>query len=165
MHFRLDPETPLLWALRDAANLTGAKYGCDTGECGACTVIIDGQAMTSCSVTIGALEGADVTTIEGLSPNRSHPVQQAWAAEQVSQCGYCEPGMIMALAALLKTSPNPLPEQLAAIANVCRCGIGPRVLKAVARASAAISGPQMLNGTIRPGSATAHPEERKSETQ
>jgi isoquinoline 1-oxidoreductase subunit alpha len=165
MHFRLDPETPLLWALRDAANLTGAKYGCDTGECGACTVIIDGQAMTSCSVTIGALEGADVTTIEGLSPNRSHPVQQAWAAEQVSQCGYCEPGMIMALAALLKTSPNPLPEQLAAIANVCRCGIGPRVLKAVARASAAISGPQMLNGTIRPGSATAHPEERKSESQ
>ena len=165
MHFRLDPETPLLWALRDAANLTGTKYGCETGECGACTVIIDGQAMTSCSVTIGAIEGADVTTIEGLSPNRSHPVQQAWAAEQVSQCGYCEPGMIMALAALLKTSPNPLPEQLAAIGNICRCGIGPRVLKAVARASAAISGPQMLNGTIRPGSATAHPDGSRSETQ
>ena len=165
MHFRLDPETPLLWALRDAANLTGAKYGCDSGDCGACTVIIDGQAMTSCSVTIGALEGAHVTTIEGLSPNRSHPVQQAWAAEQVSQCGYCEPGMIMALAALLKTSPNPLPEQLAAIGNICRCGIGPRVLRAVARASAALSGPQILNGTIRPGSATAHPYGSKSETQ
>ena len=165
MHFRLDPQTPLLWALRDAANLTGAKYGCDTGECGACTVIIDGQAMMSCSVTIGALEGADVTTIEGLSPDRSHPVQQAWAAEQVSQCGYCEPGMIMALAALLRTSPNPLPEQVAAIGNICRCGIGPRVLKAVARASATLSGPHMLNGAIRPGSATAHPDESKSETQ
>jgi isoquinoline 1-oxidoreductase alpha subunit len=165
MHFRLDPQTPLLWALRDAANLTGAKYGCDTGECGACTVIIDGQAMTSCSVTIGALEGADVTTIEGLSPDRSNPLQQAWAAEQVSQCGFCEPGMIMALAALLRASPNPLPEQLAAIGNICRCGIGPRVLKAVARASAAANGPQLLNATIRPGSATAHPAGSKSETQ
>ena len=164
MHFRLDSETPLLWALRDAANLTGAKYGCDSGDCGACTVIIDGQAIPSCSVTIGALEGADVTTIEGLSPDRSNPVQQAWAAEQVSQCGYCEPGMITALAALLRTSPNPLPEQLSAIGNICRCGIGPRVLKAVARSSAAMA-PQMLNGTIRPGSATAHPEDRKSETQ
>lgn len=165
LHFRLDPETPLLWALRDAANLTGAKYGCDSGDCGACTVIIDGQAMTSCTVTIGSLEGADVITIEGLSPDRSNPVQQAWQAEQVSQCGYCEPGMIMALASLLKTSPNPLPEQLAAIGNICRCGIGPRVLKAVTRASATAAGPQMLNGTIRHGSATAHPAERKSETQ
>lgn len=157
MHFRLDPETPLLWALRDAANLTGAKYGCDSGDCGACTVIIDGQAMASCTVTIGALEGADVLTIEGFPPDRSHPLQQSWAAEQVSQCGYCEPGMIMALAALLQTSPNPLPEQLDAIGNICRCGIGPRVLKAVARAAATVAGAQMLNGTIRPGSATAHP--------
>jgi isoquinoline 1-oxidoreductase alpha subunit len=92
-------------------------------------------------------------------------VQQAWAAEQVSQCGYCEPGMIMALSALLRTSQNPLPEQLAAIGNICRCGIGPRVLKAVARAGAAAAGPQILNGTIRPGSATAHPAKRKSEEQ
>ena len=164
MRFRLDPETPLLWALRDAANLTGTKYGCDSGDCGACTVIVDGQAMASCSVTIGALEGADVTTIEGLSPDRSNPVQQAWAAEQVSQCGYCEPGMIMALAALFRTSPNPLPEQLAAIGNICRCGIGPRVLKAISRAAEATTGPQMLNGAVRPGSATAHPEDSKSET-
>jgi len=126
-------------------------------------MIVDGQAMTSCSVTIGALEGADVTTIEGLSPDRSSPVQQAWAAEQVSQCGYCEPGMIMALAALLQTSPNPLPEQLAAVGNICRCGIGPRVLKAVARAAAAMS-PQMLNGATRPGSATAHPSDGNPET-
>ena len=135
LRFRLDPETPLLWALRDAANLTGTKYGCDSQDCGACTVIIDGQAVLSCAATIGALEGAEVVTIEGLAANRGHPLQRAWAAEQVSQCGYCEPGMIMALAALLKTSPRPLAADLAAIANICRCGIGPRVLKAIARAA------------------------------
>ena len=136
LRFRLDPDTPLLWALRDAANLTGAKYGCDTQDCGACTVIVDGQAVLSCAATIGSLEGAEVVTIEGLSAGRSHPLQRAWSEEQVSQCGYCEPGMIMALAALLKTSPKPQAAELAGIANICRCGIGPRVLKAVQRASA-----------------------------
>ena len=107
VHYRLDPETPLLWALRDASNLTGAKYGCADGTCGACTVIVDGRAATSCTLTIAALEGSNITTIEGLSSDRAHPVQQAWAAEQVSQCGFCDPGFIMAIAALLQASPNP----------------------------------------------------------
>ena len=99
VQYRLDPETPLLWALRDASNLTGTKYGCDSRDCGACTVIVDGRATLSCSVTIAELEGARITTIEGLSADGSHPVQQAWLAEQVTQCGYCEPGFIMAIAA------------------------------------------------------------------
>ena len=105
IHYKLDPQTPLLWALRDASNLTGTKYGCDSRDCGACTVIIDDRAAMSCSVAIGELEGARVTTIEGLSSDRSHPVQQAWLAEQVTMCGYCEPGFIMAIAALLQASP------------------------------------------------------------
>ena len=140
IRFRLDPETPLLWALRDAANLTGAKYGCDSRDCGACTVIVDERAVLSCSVTIGALEGADIVTIEGLSSDRAHPVQHAWAAEQVSQCGYCDPGMILAIAALLKASPRPSEAEIAALPNICRCGAGPRIRKAIARASIAMDG-------------------------
>ena len=135
VHYRLDPQTPLLWALRDASNLTGTKYGCDSQDCGACTVIVDGRAVTSCSVSIAALEGADVTTIEGLSADRAHPVQQAWAAEQVSMCGTCEPGFIMAIAALLKAAPSPDAEQIAAIPNICRCGAYPRIRRAIARAA------------------------------
>lgn len=135
VHYRLDPQTPLLWALRDASNLTGTKYGCDSGDCGACTVIIDGQAVMSCNVTIGSLEGAQVTTIEGLAPAASHPVQQAWLAEQVTMCGYCEPGFIMAIAALLETSPSPTDEQIAALPNICRCGAYPRIRRAVRRAA------------------------------
>ena len=142
IRFRLDPATPLLWALRDAANLTGAKYGCDSRDCGACTVIVDERAALSCAVTIGSLEGADVVTIEGLSSNRGHPVQQAWAAEQVSQCGYCEPGMIMAIAALLKASPSPTEAELDALPNICRCGAQPRILKAIRRASLAMAAAQ-----------------------
>src|SRR3954468_19967531 len=133
--YKLDPETPLLWALRDASNLTGTKYGCDSRDCGACTVIIDGRAVTSCSVTIGQLEGAQITTIEGLSSDRSHPVQQAWLAEQATMCGYCEPGFIMAIAALLESNPAPSDEQVAALPNICRCGAYPRIRKAIARAS------------------------------
>ena len=103
VEYKLDPATPLLWALRDASNLTGTKYGCDSGDCGACTVIVDGRAVKSCSVTLAELENADVTTIEGLSRGGSHPVQQAWIAEQVTMCGYCEPGFIMfgAIASLI----------------------------------------------------------------
>ena len=148
IHYTLDPETPLLWALRDASNLTGAKYGCDSRDCGACTVIVDGRAVMSCTVTIAALEGADVTTIEGLSQGRAHPVQQAWAAEQVTQCGFCDPGFIMAIAALLKASPRPSAEQIDAIPNLCPCGASPRIRKAIARASEAMAGaaaPQAVN--------------------
>src|SRR3954466_7195611 len=137
VQYKLDPEMPLLWALRDASNLTGTKYGCDSADCGACTVIVDGRAALSCSVPIGSLEGATVTTIEGLSASGAHPVQQAWIAEQVTMCGYCEPGFIMAIAALLEGSPSPSEEQIAALPNICRCGAYPRIRKAIARAAAA----------------------------
>src|SRR5436309_11638334 len=134
VNYRLDPDTPLLWALRDASNLTGTKYGCDSKDCGACTVIVDGRAALSCSVPLRDLEGATVTTIEGLSANGAHPVQQAWIAEQVTMCGACEPGFIMAIAALLEASPSPSEEQITALPNICRCGAYPRIRKAIARA-------------------------------
>jgi len=133
IRYRLDPDTPLLWALRDASNLTGTKYGCDSGDCGACTVIVDGRATLSCTVSIASLEGADVTTIEGLSGTRPHPLQQAWAIEQVTQCGRCDPGYIMALAALVATNPRPGQAELDLLPNRCRCGAGPRIVKAVQR--------------------------------
>lgn len=141
IHYKLDPETPLLWALRDASNLTGTKYGCDSQDCGACTVIVDGGAVRSCSVTIGSLEGAEITTIEGLSSGGLHPVQQAWLAEQVTMCGYCEPGFIMAIAALLRSNPTPTEDQIAAIPNICRCGAYPRIRNAILRAARASSAP------------------------
>ena len=134
IHYRLDPATPLLWALRDASNLTGVKHGCDSGDCGACTVVVDGRAALSCRTAIASLEGAEVVTIEGLSG--AHPVQRAWAAEQVSQCGYCEPGFIMAIAALLDANPAPDEAAVAALGNVCRCGAYPRIQKAIRRAAA-----------------------------
>jgi len=137
IRYKLDPDTPLLFALRDASNLTGTKHGCYSGDCGSCTVIADGQAVLSCRLTIAAAEGADITTIEGLSSGRAHPLQQAWAAEQVSQCGRCDPGFIMALAALMRATPQPTPEQLAGLPNICRCGATPRILKAVARVAQA----------------------------
>jgi isoquinoline 1-oxidoreductase alpha subunit len=147
VNYRLDPATPLLWALRDASNLTGTKYGCDSRDCGACTVIVDGQAVLSCSVPIAALEGATVTTIEGLGG--SHPVQQAWLAEQVTMCGYCEPGFIMAIAAMLDANPAPSEEQIAALPNICRCGAYTRIRKAIARAaqSAAPKEPEVTTRT------------------
>ncbi|HVM23642.1 MAG TPA: (2Fe-2S)-binding protein [Sphingomicrobium sp.] len=133
LEYRLDPQMPLLWALREASNLTGTKYGCDSRDCGACTVIVDGQAVFSCAVTLAELEGARVTTIEGLGGR--HPVQQAWIAEQVTMCGYCEPGFIMAIAALLESAPVPSDDQVAALPNLCRCGAYPRIRKAIARAA------------------------------
>jgi len=136
VHYELDPATPLLWALREASNLTGTKYGCDSRDCGACTVIIDGRAVPSCSIAIRDLEGATVTTIEGLSASGSHPVQQAWLAEQATMCGYCEPGFIMAIAALLEATPSPSDEQIRALPNICRCGAYPRIRKAIRRAAA-----------------------------
>jgi len=134
--FDLPADTPLLWALRDAMNLTGTKFGCGAGLCGACTVHIDGQAQRSCQVNIGDIEGTFVTTIEGLSKDGSHPVQKAWIAEQVPQCGYCQPGMIMAAAAFLKDTPKPTEDDIkTGITNLCRCGTYPRIKKAILRAA------------------------------
>jgi isoquinoline 1-oxidoreductase alpha subunit len=141
VHYKMDPQTPLLWALRDASNLTGTKYGCGAGQCGACTVHIDGNPRRSCQVTIGAIEGSFVTTIEGLTADRGHPAQQAWVAEQVPQCGYCQSGMIMAAAALLAKTPDPSDAQIdQAITNLCRCGTYNRIRKAIRRASEAMRG-------------------------
>jgi isoquinoline 1-oxidoreductase alpha subunit len=143
--YKLDPATPLLWALRDASNLTGTKYGCGTGECGACTVDIDGNAVRSCQVTIGGVEGTFVTTIEGLSAEGNHPVQQALLAENVVQCGYCIPGIVMSAAALLRKNRNPSDEDIrAAITNLCRCGIYPRLIEAIARAARVARGDEEI---------------------
>jgi isoquinoline 1-oxidoreductase alpha subunit len=152
LQFLLDPETPLLWALRDAANLTGAKYGCGAGECGACTVIIDGQAMRSCQLTIAEAEGRYVTTIEGLSPERSHAVQQALVAEQAIQCGFCTPGIVMAAAALLQANAAPSEDDIkAALTNICRCGIYPRLVRAIQRASRIALGQERIEAAPPPG--------------
>jgi isoquinoline 1-oxidoreductase alpha subunit len=135
----LEPDTPLLWALRDGVGLTGTKFGCGIAECGACTVHIDGQPMRSCSVPIGAIDGAEVTTIEGLSSDRSHPVQQAWIAEDVPQCGYCQSGQIMATVAFLKQFPHPTDAEIDAnLTNICRCGTYERLRRAVHRAADAM---------------------------
>jgi len=152
VRYKMDPETPLLWALRDASNLTGTKYGCGTGVCGACTVNIDGKAVRSCQVPIGALEGSAVTTIEALSRDRSHPVQQAWVAESVPQCGYCQSGMIMAAAALIDKNPAPTDADIdAAITNICRCGTYPRIREAVRRAARVRSGQERIAAAPPPG--------------
>jgi aerobic-type carbon monoxide dehydrogenase small subunit (CoxS/CutS family) len=134
----VDPETPLLWVLRDTLGLTGTKFGCGIAACGACTVQVDGAAIRSCVTPLEAVEGAEVTTIEGLSPDRGHRVQQAWIAEQVPQCGYCQSGMIMAAAALLSETPRPSDAEIdAAITNICRCGTYARVRRAIHRAARA----------------------------
>ena len=135
----VDPDTPLLWVLRDTLGLTGTRYGCGIAQCGACTVHIDGVATRSCSVPVGAAEGAQVTTIEGLSPNGDlHPVQRAWIAHDVPQCGYCQSGMIMAVAALLKEKPQPTDADIdAAITNICRCGTYARIRAAIHTAATA----------------------------
>jgi isoquinoline 1-oxidoreductase alpha subunit len=136
VEYRMDPQTPLLWALRDGSNLTGTKYGCGTGQCGACTVDIDGAAVRSCQVSIGAIEGSFVTTIEGLSHDRSHPAQLAFLAQNVTQCGFCIPGMIMAVSVLLKQVRDPSEDEIRKrITNLCRCGIYPRLVEAIQRAA------------------------------
>ncbi|MCY1670607.1 (2Fe-2S)-binding protein [Novosphingobium sp. SL115] len=151
VQYRLDDDTPLLWALRDAANLTGTKYGCGTGECGACTVIVDGQAMPSCTLLLGEAEGRSVTTIEGLSGDRSHPVQQALVAEQAIQCGFCTPGIVMAAAALLAGNAVPADEDIArAITNICRCGVYPRLIRAIQRAARVMRGEETISAAPPP---------------
>lgn len=133
----VDPETPLLWVLRDNLNMTGTKYGCGIAACGACTVHVNGVAERSCSLPVEFAEGAEITTIEGLSDDRSHPVQQAWIEEDVPQCGYCQSGMIMSVASLLKDIPNPTDEDINTyITNICRCGTYTRIRKAIKRAAA-----------------------------
>jgi isoquinoline 1-oxidoreductase alpha subunit len=135
----VDPDTPLLWVLRDTLGLTGTKFGCGIAQCGACTVHVDGVATRSCSVPVSAAEGSQITTIEGLSTNGGlHPVQKAWIAHDVPQCGYCQSGMIMAVAALLKGNPQPSDADIdAAITNICRCGTYARVRTAIHTAAQA----------------------------
>jgi isoquinoline 1-oxidoreductase alpha subunit len=150
--FRIDPQTPLLWGLRNAANLTGTKFGCGVGECGACMVIVDGEAIRSCLVTLGEIEGRYVTTIEALSRDRSHPVQQAFVAEGAIQCGYCTPGMVMAAAALLARNADPSTAEIAAaLPNLCRCGVYPRVTRAVQRAGRVMRGEETIAAAPAPG--------------
>ncbi|WP_375291284.1 (2Fe-2S)-binding protein [Qipengyuania sp.] len=150
--FAMDPDTPLLWALRDAANLTGTKYGCGVGDCGACMVLVDGEALRSCLVTIGEAEGRSITTIEGLSRDRSHPVQQAMVAEQAIQCGFCTPGIVISAAALLRRDSNPSDAAIReAIPNLCRCGVYPRLLAAIGRAGRVRRREEVLNALPAPG--------------
>jgi aerobic-type carbon monoxide dehydrogenase small subunit (CoxS/CutS family) len=133
----VEPETPLLWVLRDTIGLTGTKYGCGVARCGACTVHVDGQAMKSCQIQASAAFGKKITTIEGLSPDSKHPVQQAWVEIGVPQCGYCQSGQIMAAAALLSRRKNPTDAEIeAAMAdNLCRCGTYQRIKQAIRRAA------------------------------
>jgi isoquinoline 1-oxidoreductase alpha subunit len=128
----VDPNTPLLWVLRDVIGLTGTKYGCGVEICGACTVLVDGSAEKSCDMNVTEAVGRKITTIEGLSPTSSHPVQVAWVAKQVPQCGYCQSGMILAVSKLLKSTPKPTDAQIdAAIGNLCVCGTYQRVREAI----------------------------------
>ena len=130
-----DSTTPLLWVLREELGLTGTKYGCGVAQCGACTVLIKGRPVRSCGVTIEEVAGKEITTIEGLSEDNSHPVQQAWIAEQVPQCGYCQSGQILTAVSLLKRNQNPSDQLINRTMNgLCRCGTYPRIRKAIHKA-------------------------------
>jgi isoquinoline 1-oxidoreductase subunit alpha len=132
-----EPDTPLLWAIREHLKLTGTKYGCGIAQCGACTVHVNGEPTRSCQTPLQDVAGKQVVTIEGLSANASHPLQKAWVAEQVPQCGYCQSGQIMQAAALLKTTPKPSRDQIIAHmdGNICRCGTYPKIISAIQRAA------------------------------
>jgi isoquinoline 1-oxidoreductase alpha subunit len=133
----LSPDMPLLWALRDKLDLVGTKYGCGIGVCGSCTVLVNGVPMRSCTIPAVSMAGAEITTIEGLDPDGTHPVQKAWNEEDVPQCGYCQAGQVLTAAALLARTPNPTDDDIdAAMAGVlCRCGTYPRIRKAIKRAA------------------------------
>lgn len=133
--FAGDSEMPLLWYLRDHARLTGTKFGCGSGICGACTVLVEGEAQRSCMLPVAAVAGRSVTTIEGLAGPELHAVQQAWLEEDVAQCGYCQAGQILAAVALLKRYPEPGVDDVESITNLCRCGTYVRIRRAIARAS------------------------------
>lgn len=135
--FEVDPDTPVLWVLRDHAKLVGTKYGCGIGQCGACTIHIEGVAMRSCSLPVSAVEGKKITTIEGLGAEGLHPVQEAWLEHDVAQCGYCQAGQIMSAASLLKENPNPSDQEIAGAmnGNICRCGTYTRIKAAVKTAA------------------------------
>jgi|SRR5262252_6969240 len=137
VEFQIDPQTPLLWALREQLGLTGTKFGCGMALCGACTVHVDGDAVRSCVMPLKAVAGKQVRTIEGLSSDRSHPVQRAWILEQVPQCGYCQSGQIMAAVVLLRANPHPSDEDIndAMTGNLCRCGTYHRIRRAIHRAA------------------------------
>ena len=133
----IEPETPLLWVVRDELGLTGTKFGCGIAQCGCCTVHVDGEAVRSCSLAVGDADGKTITTIEGLSPDSRHPVQVAWLAEDVPQCGYCQSGQIMAAVAFLRQNPHPSDADIdGGITNICRCGTYPRIRAAIHRAAA-----------------------------
>lgn len=152
LEFTMDQQTPLLWALRDAANLTGTKFGCGVGDCGACMVLVDGEALRSCLITLAECEGRFVTTIEGLSRDRSHPVQQALVAEQAIQCGFCTPGIAIAAASLLARNADPGEEEIKrAIPNLCRCGVYPRLISAIQRAGRVIRRQETISAAPAPG--------------
>lgn len=132
----VEADTPLLWVLRDELQLTGTKFGCGLGLCGACTVLLNGKTVRSCVVPVSSVAGQPITTIEGLSKDKSHPVQKAWIAESVPQCGYCQSGMILATVVLLQNKPNPTDQEIdLAVTNICRCGTYTRVRKAIHRAA------------------------------
>lgn len=138
----VDPETPLLWVLRDDLDLKATKFGCGMAMCGACTVLVDGQAIRSCSYPVSFVENQNVTTLEGLSSSKDtlHPVQAAWIEEEVPQCGYCQPGFMMAAVDFLARNPNPSEQEIKeGITNICRCGTHPRIIKAIARAAKKMS--------------------------
>ncbi len=143
----IEPDMPLLWALREVVGMTGTKYGCGIAQCGACTVHVNGEAVRSCSIPASALVGTRITTIEGLTPDSSHPVQKAWGALDVPQCGYCQSGQIMAAAALLKAKPKPTDQDIDDVmTNICRCGTYQRIRAAI----------HLAAGTSRSASADVH---------
>jgi isoquinoline 1-oxidoreductase alpha subunit len=132
----VEGDTPLLWVIRDEVGLTGTKFGCGVGACGACTVLLEGEPTRSCVLPVSAVAGKSITTIEGLSVDKSHPVQKAWIAESVPQCGYCQSGMILTAAALLRRKPHPTDKDIdSAMTNICRCGTYDRARKAIHRAA------------------------------
>lgn len=143
--FAIDPATPLLWALRDVANLTGTKYGCGTGECGACTVLVDGQPLAACTLSLAEAQGRNIVTIEGVGhghPGGLHPVQRALLDEQAIQCGFCTPGLVMAMVGLLNRNARPTDDDVRrGLANICRCGVYPRLLGAIRRVTGPLPAP------------------------